>query len=188
MWALIENGTVARVVNGDTGLTIGEVQHSAQIFGPAWSDKERAAIGLLPVRYDEPENPDFWEEDGVKYEVSKTAVKATRGYKPRDLDDVKDRLSNQIKGEARRLINAVMKDFQQRNSVAELALMLIANGTDLKAWPDDDRKALDSSKADWSYVKAIRAESERRESEIAEHGDVKSLEAYDWKTGWPLPS
>ena len=46
MFALVESGNITKMMNGNKGITIGDNQYPAAIFGVAWTESERNAIGV----------------------------------------------------------------------------------------------------------------------------------------------
>ena len=49
MWALIEDGSITKLINNPKGMVIGDTQYSRNIFSFRWSNEEREAIGLYEV-------------------------------------------------------------------------------------------------------------------------------------------
>ena len=52
MFALVESGTITQFPKGNKGITLGENQYPAAIFGVAWTESERNAIGVYTVEID----------------------------------------------------------------------------------------------------------------------------------------
>ena len=52
MWALIEDGSITKLINNPKGMVIGDTQYSRNIFSFRWSNEEREAIGLYEVVFD----------------------------------------------------------------------------------------------------------------------------------------
>jgi len=52
MFALVESGTITQFPKGNKGITLGENQYPAAIFGVAWTESERNAIGIYTVEID----------------------------------------------------------------------------------------------------------------------------------------
>ena len=52
MFALVESGSITKMINGNTGITIGDNQYPASIF-TLWSESDRNAIGIYTVEMDE---------------------------------------------------------------------------------------------------------------------------------------
>ena len=48
MFALVESGSITKMLNGRRGITIDGVQHPQQIF-TIWTESERNAIGIYTV-------------------------------------------------------------------------------------------------------------------------------------------
>ena len=49
MWALIEDGSITKLINNPRGMIIDDIQYSRNIFSFRWSNEEREAIGLYEV-------------------------------------------------------------------------------------------------------------------------------------------
>ena len=52
MWALVEDGSITKIINKPKGMVIGDIQYSRNIFSFRWSNEEREAIGLYEVVFD----------------------------------------------------------------------------------------------------------------------------------------
>ena len=51
MFALVQGGSITKYLNGNRGITIGDVQYPQNIF-TLWSAAEKEAIGIYEVEYD----------------------------------------------------------------------------------------------------------------------------------------
>ena len=51
MFALVQDGSITKYINGNRGITIGDVQYPRSIF-TLWSEAERNAIGIYEVVWD----------------------------------------------------------------------------------------------------------------------------------------
>ena len=51
MFALVESGSITKMLSGKRGITLGDVQYPQAIF-TLWSAAEREAIGIYEVEYD----------------------------------------------------------------------------------------------------------------------------------------
>ena len=49
MWALVEDGSITKIINKPRGMIIDNIQYSRNIFSFRWSNEEREAIGLYEV-------------------------------------------------------------------------------------------------------------------------------------------
>ena len=49
MWALIEDGSITKLINNPKAMVIGDTRHSRNIFSFRWTNAEREAIGLYEV-------------------------------------------------------------------------------------------------------------------------------------------
>ena len=52
MWALVEDGSITKIINKPRGMVIDNIQYSRNIFSFRWSNAEREAIGLYEVVFD----------------------------------------------------------------------------------------------------------------------------------------
>ena len=52
MWALIEDGSITKLINNPRSMIIDDIQYSRNIFSFRWSNEEREAIGLYEVVFD----------------------------------------------------------------------------------------------------------------------------------------
>ena len=57
MFALVESGSITRMLNGTQGITIDGVQHPRTVF-TLWTEAERNAIGIYAVEMDESKKKD----------------------------------------------------------------------------------------------------------------------------------
>ena len=80
MYALVENGSIVKYLNGNKGLTIGDNQYPKSIF-TLWSDAERLAIGVYPVRIDTTNKRDeeYYINTDIIYAVSGNEVVGSYG-------------------------------------------------------------------------------------------------------------
>ena len=49
MWALIEDGSITKLINNPKGLVIDNIQYSRNIFSFRWSNEEREAKGIYEI-------------------------------------------------------------------------------------------------------------------------------------------
>jgi hypothetical protein len=57
MFALVESGSITKMLSGNKGVTIGDIQHPKQIF-TIWTEAERNAIGIYTVEMDNSKKKD----------------------------------------------------------------------------------------------------------------------------------
>ena len=58
MWALIEDGSITKIINKPRGMIINNIQYSRNIFSFRWSNEEREAIGLYEIVWDNAKKKD----------------------------------------------------------------------------------------------------------------------------------
>jgi len=57
MYALITDGSIAKYLNGNKGITIGDIQYPRSIFS-LWTASEKAAIGIYEIIWDDSNKKD----------------------------------------------------------------------------------------------------------------------------------
>ena len=57
MWALVESGSITKILSGKKGITIGDLQYPKEIF-TLWSKAEREAIGIYEIEMDNSKRKD----------------------------------------------------------------------------------------------------------------------------------
>ena len=80
MFALVESGSITRMMNGNKGITIGDNQYPAAIFS-VWTEAERNAIGVYTIEIDETNKKDdeWYVNTNISYSFSGGKVKGTYG-------------------------------------------------------------------------------------------------------------
>ena len=82
MFALIESGSITKYLNGNKGLTLGDIQYPRSIFN-LWSEAERNAIGIYSITFDNTNKKDKqWyinTNQSYAYDASAGTVTATYG-------------------------------------------------------------------------------------------------------------
>jgi len=181
MYALVENGSIIKYLNGNKGLTIGGNQYPKSIF-TLWSDAERLAIGVYPVRIDTTNKQDeeYYINTDITYAVSGNEVVGSYGTPTaKPLDDI---LFTQADAEDNRIpsdkavgdINAIGLKNQKISIVKKQAAGLLA--------PTDWHVVKATEVADYSvpanisaYRADVRAKSNEMEGQINACGTVEDL-------------
>jgi hypothetical protein len=81
MWALIEDGSITKLINNPRGMVIDNIQYSRNIFSFRWSNEEREAIGLYEVEFDNSKKKDeqWYINTDVSYAFAGGKVTASYG-------------------------------------------------------------------------------------------------------------
>ena len=83
MFALVESGSITKIMNGNKGITIGDNQYPASFFTSVYSEAERNAVGVYTVEADNTNYKDTqWyinTNQSFDYDSSADKVKATYG-------------------------------------------------------------------------------------------------------------
>ena len=81
MFALVESGSITKMMKGNKGITIGDNQYPSAIFGAAWTESERNAIGIYTVEIDETNKKDeeWYINTDISYAFGSGKVTGTYG-------------------------------------------------------------------------------------------------------------
>ena len=82
MFALVESGSITKMINGNTGIKIGDNQYSPQFFTSVYSEAERNAVGIYIVETDDTNYKDirFYINTGITYAYDASAKKVKGTY------------------------------------------------------------------------------------------------------------
>ena len=80
MFALVESGSITKMLNGRRGITIGDIQHPRAIY-TLWTEAERNAINIYTVEYDDSNKKDekWYINTDQSYAFGSGKVTATYG-------------------------------------------------------------------------------------------------------------
>ena len=80
MFALVESGSITKMLNGNRGITVDGVQHPRTIF-TLWTEAERNAIGIYTVEIDESKKKDeqWYVNTNITYTFSGGKVTGSYG-------------------------------------------------------------------------------------------------------------
>ena len=80
MFAIVESGSITSMLKGNRGVEINGVKHPASIF-TLWTDAERLAIGIYPVRIDGSNKKDenYYINTNIDYAVQDNEVVGSYG-------------------------------------------------------------------------------------------------------------
>ena len=93
MFALVESGSITKMLRGNKGITIGDIQYSAAVFS-LWSESERNAIGIYTIEIDSTnkKSEEWYINTNITYAYDSSAnkVKGTYGTATaKNITDVK---------------------------------------------------------------------------------------------------
>ena len=80
MFALVESGSITKMMRGNKGITIGDNQYPASIF-TLWTESERNAIGVYTIEIDSTNKKDseWYDNTDITYAFSGGKVKGSYG-------------------------------------------------------------------------------------------------------------
>ena len=81
MFALVESGSITKMMNGNKGIIIGDNQYPAAIF-TIWTESERNAIGVYTVEIDDTNQKDqkWYINTNITYSYDSSANKVKGAY------------------------------------------------------------------------------------------------------------
>ena len=143
MFALVESGSITKMMNGNKGITIGDNQYPASFFTSVYSEAERNAVGVYTIEIDETNKKDeeWYLNTNITYSFSGGKVKGTYGTataKPHA--DITYTNTDKSNGE--------IPDGKDVGDVKEEGLKTI------KKRQINDECAAILSPSDWMYIKA----------------------------------
>jgi hypothetical protein len=80
MFALVESGSITKMLNGNRGITINGIQHPRAIY-TLWTEAERNALGIYTIEYDDSNKKDekWYINTNQSYAFADNKVTATYG-------------------------------------------------------------------------------------------------------------
>ena len=81
MFAIVESGSITSMPQGNRGVEINGVKHSADVFTSKWTESERNAIGIYTVEIDETNKKDseYYINTNITYAFGSGKVTGTYG-------------------------------------------------------------------------------------------------------------
>jgi len=82
MFALVESGSITKMMNGNRGITIGDNQYPASFFTTVYSEAERNAVGVYTIEIDETNKKDeqWYINTNITYAYDSSAKKVKGTY------------------------------------------------------------------------------------------------------------
>lgn len=182
MFALVQDGNIVQMPKGNKGITIDGNQYPASIY-TLWTDAERLAIGIYPVRIDTTNKKDeaWYINTNITYAVSGNEVVGTYGtatakkiedtlWTQQDADDGLIREGDSVGDVARRGLKYIKKemiDNQCANILADSDWMVV------KA--TETGGTMDSGWKTWRA--SVRTKCNSMQTQIDNASDVDALAA-----------
>ena len=175
MWARIMGNQLVDIIYQPKAMTINNVQYPKSIFGLAWTNEERKALGIVPYVYEGSyiENM-FYSTSEAAPVVEEDRVVVRRTQSANDIDDIKVAMKNSVSktlsGYLEQTDWIVIRE--QDNGTAKPA-DLAQWRTDLRAKADALETAIDS-KTDVAGLEAMTVVTQ----EMIDNEE--NAEFYDW--------
>ena len=182
MFALVQDGNIVQMPKGNKGITIDGNQYPASIY-TLWTDAERLAIGIYPVRIDTTNKKDeaWYINTNITYAVSDNEVVGTYGtataksitditYSQQEIDDgdaPEDATTSTIKTRGLKYLKKQMIDNQCAGILAPSDWMVV------KA--TETGGTMDSGWKTWRA--SVRTKCNSMQTQIDNASDVDALAA-----------
>ena len=182
MFALVESGSITKMLNGNRGITIGDNQYPASIFTVAWTESERNAIGVYTVEIDNTNRKDseWYINTNITYAFGSGKVTGTYGtatarniadtlWTQQDKDDglLGDRSIGDLKTKGLKTIKKELIDNQCAGLLAPSDWMVV------KA--TETGESMDSGWKTWRA--SVRTKCNSMQTQIDNAADVDALAA-----------
>jgi hypothetical protein len=155
MWALVEQGQVAKIIRTPQSITINGITYPRNIM-TRWSKAELADIGIKPYREVGVDSRYYWQGQATT-EIGDEVV-VTYASTPRDVADLKKNMKALVKALA-------------ASKLAETDWMVVRAAEGGTAVPE----------AVTAYRVAVREASNTKEAEIEALADLDAVKAYEAK-------
>jgi len=155
MWALVEQGQVAKIIRTPQSITINGITYPRNIM-TRWSKAELADIGIKPYREVGVDSRYYWQGQATT-EIGDEVV-VTYASTPRDVADLKKNMKALVKALA-------------ASKLAETDWMVVRAAEGGTAVPE----------AVTAYRAAVREASNTKEAEIEALADLDAVKAYEAK-------
>ena len=97
MWARIMGNQLVEIIHQPKAMTINNVQYPKSIFGSAWTNEERKAIGIVPYEYEGNYIANmFYSTSEAAPAVETDRVVVRRTQSANDIDDIKAAMKNSV--------------------------------------------------------------------------------------------
>ena len=82
MFALVESGSITKLMNGNKGIKIGDIQYPSSFFTTIYSEAERNAAGVYTIEIDETnrKNEEWYINTDITYSYDSSAKKVKGTY------------------------------------------------------------------------------------------------------------
>ena len=178
MFALVESGSITKTLNGNRGITIGDVQYPQNIF-TLWSTAEKEAIGIYEVVWDNTNKKDeaYYNNTNQTFAFADGVVTASYGSATANaLADTLFTAQDEIDGKGTEgEVAARGLKFKHKEIIKQQASSLLTNYDWYVIRKADAGTAIPS--AITTYRAAVRTKSGQMETAIDNAADVDALAA-----------
>ena len=179
MFALVESGSITKMLNSNRGITIGDNQYPAAIFS-LWTEAERNAIGVYTVEidYTNKKDEEYYVNTKITYAFSGGKVTGSYGTATAKAiadSDAVDEDGNKLKDEnGNQIINEGLKTIKKREIDVQCAgLLAPSDWMYIKA--GEEGVSMDSGWKTWRA--SVRTKCNSMQTQIDNAADVDALAA-----------
>ena len=179
MFALVESGSITRMMKGNKGITIGDNQYPAAIF-TVWTESERNAIGVYTIEIDETNRKDeeYYINTNITYSFGSGKVTGSYGTATAKAiadSDAVDNDGNKLKDEnGNQIINEGLKTIKKR-MINNQCAGLLAPSDWMVVKATETGEAIDSGWKTWRA--SVRTKCNSMQTQIDNAADVDALAA-----------
>jgi len=192
MFALVESGSITKMLNSNRGITIGDNQYPASIF-TLWTESERNAIGVYSVEIDSSNKKDeaWYNNTGITYAYDSSSNKVTGSYGTATQKEVNDTKWTQSEIDAGKAPDGAdtntIKDYglkHYKKLEVQKACASILQPSDYMALKAAEGVTMDSGWKTWRA--SVRTKCNSMETQIDNAANAAALETLFTYTGDPL--
>ena len=177
MFALVESGSITKMLNGNRGITIDGIQHPRAIY-TLWTEAERNALGIYTVEYDNSNKKDekWYINTNQSYAFGSGKVTATYGTATArahadtnfSAQDEEDGLGTEGELKSRGLKYKLIQDvkLEAANELAKTDWYVVRKSEESTAIPS----------AITTHRRAVRSKQAAMETSITNASDTPALE------------
>ena len=191
MFALVESGSITKMMNGNKGITIGDNQYPATIF-TLWTEAERNAIGVYTIEIDNTNKKDeaWYINTDISYAFGSGKVTGSYGTATaRAIADTKWTQSEIDAGKApsgadTNTVNVIGLKNRKKTSIDEQCAGILAPSDWMYIKAGEEGASMDSGWKTWRAN--VRTKCNSMQTQIGNAANVDALAAlYTYNTDNP---
>ena len=180
MFALVESGSITKMMNGNKGIKIGDNQYPASFFTSVYSEAERNAVGVYTIEIDTTNKKDeeYYTNTDITYTFGSGKVTGSYGTATaKDIadSDAVDKDGNKLKDEnGKQIINEGLKTIKKR-IIDNQCAGLLAPSDWMVVKATETGEAMDSGWKTWRA--SVRTKCNAMQTQIDNAANIDALAA-----------